>query len=919
MPGGSSGPNTLTKGGARVVEKSLDESVGVLLGAGSKHEASDGLQSGCFMWTYVRQSREAGKSSDAEAGMAADLALYLNTNGVEYDDILIVTFYKEQIDLLNKKLEHTKSAVDIHLTTPTPTAYPAFTHLIISIVSEDLLNHHLLEGNLSHLLMVAAQARATVVFLAPTIFVRTADPSHQPDKKETMWKEGWRGSIKRLKQHSFVVSGTKERITNIVSNELPLCCPRHPSVREEAEQGEGFPTNFCPYPCLSRFDECNTSNHVCVRTCHRGSHEKCIYGSNRRLPCGHMNKSLCSEPPDCGNSTTIDLECSHKEVVGWDELRLCIRYKEVKHKMVVPCGKDPKDMKCTTDTIIECGICGADRVVPCCDREEVKDQECPFCFAMKKAIWKKLKAAEIEAREAERVKKDQASLQLRLSQVEAAKKGIFVEGQRVAVTNADYAQSPEHFQTVFGDRTWLASGFKPPHGTQGIIRKRTSHPEDLGTLVYLVETQGQEFFIMVGKGLILHNVVAELQNAQHNVLMITAPEAPDLVPGEWRIYTPELRKDSPTIFNPTDFKDVADVIKIGGVDRFYTESNPPPSGRVFHVEKRMKHPDGSNVTVYLLSDIGRGTGSATMYVLSGPSVFRKPLQKGQKVLVTGPARLTKSRPFHMFFRDIPAGMWYDGPVHCNDSGVVVNIINDGTDHKCYYYLVKLDVMRMHAVFQYKGIELDEEAERMRRDDSMMFEKLDRMTLEEWDREKETARAVYKKQREANARFKEEAAATLNALHEAKRVKKGGMTAAERSQRDTELNRQREESQVKRKRLDREEEERTERDISTMKKRRVEKSKDSPWAEPTTDTTTAPPSATTPPVLPPLTDQPYEPAPFNPYGDQPPTTPPAQQYPYPYYPPYYYHQYSPHPSPGPAAQYPPYNPYAPGVQPSHPYQ
>eukprot|EP01064_Diplonema_japonicum_P032057 TRINITY_DN5949_c0_g1_i2.p1 TRINITY_DN5949_c0_g1~~TRINITY_DN5949_c0_g1_i2.p1 ORF type:complete len:927 (+),score=227.54 TRINITY_DN5949_c0_g1_i2:272-3052(+) len=919
-----------------------------LIQAGSAHVVQDGLQAGCFMWTYVQPAQprhvalKSGPvvSSSAEASMAADLSLYLNTNGVAYDDILIVTFFKEQVGLLHDELGKLKCSVDINLTGPAPVSYPTFTHLIVSCVSEELLNKHLLEGNFSHLLSAAAKAHSTVVFLASTKLVRLANPPVPSNKKETMWKEGWKTAIQTLKRAAFCVSGTEEEITTVMSSELPLCCPRHPTVREEAEHGEGFPQSFCPYPCLARYDGCTVANHVCVKSCHTGSHEKCLYGSNNRLPCGHINKAVCSDPADCGNATVVDLPCSHQEVIGWDDLRRCVRYKEVKHKLTVPCGKDASTLTCTADTVIECGVCGADRVVQCCDREVLKDQECQFCFALKEAIWKKLKAAEIQAREEERLKKEQASLQLRLSQVEASKKGIFVEGQRVAVVNAEYAQPPEGYQFVFGDRTWLASGWKPPYGTQGIIRKRTNHPEDFASLVYLIESQGQEFFIMMGKGLQLHNVVAELQNSQHNVLMITAPEAPELVPGEWRIYTPEIGRDGPGIYEPQDFKDTADIIQVGGTERFYTDKSLPPAGRAFYVEKKLKHPDGSNVTVYLMTDVGRGTGSATKYMLAGPSVFRKPLQKGQKVLVTSPSRLTKSRPFHMFFREIPSLQWYDGPVHANDSGVVSNIMNDGSDPRCYYYIVKMDVRGVYAVFHYKGIELDEEAERMRKEDSMMFEKLDRMTQEEWDGEKETAKEVYKKQRESNARHKEEAAATLNAIRISKAKGEKKLTAAEKSQRDTEMNRQREESQIKRKRLDREEENRNERDISSMKRRRIEKSKEAPvgWEDGKEDegtTVTAPAAASsTVPALPPLSSE-YTPAAYNPYGDPPtqaaPTTPPAQTmihsaypqpYPHPYHhpqqSPYYYHHYHHHyaaatPSPGPQQQLPqnhPYNQYKP---------
>eukprot|EP00662_Eupelagonemidae_sp_cell21_P011150 gene11150-8509_t len=96
--------------------------------------------------------------------------------------------------------------------------------------------------------------------------------------------------------------------------------------------------------------------------------------------------------------------------------------------------------------------------------------------------------------------------------------GVFVEGQRVVVRDASHAQHPSDYADVFGERNWIGG---------------THHPKNIALLVYLVEGQGQEYFIMGGRGLALCSAVAELPSGPSNVLLITGSSAPELRPGEW--------------------------------------------------------------------------------------------------------------------------------------------------------------------------------------------------------------------------------------------------------------------------------------------------------------------------------------------------------------------------------------------------
>eukprot|EP00754_Rhynchopus_humris_P024036 Rhum_TRINITY_DN14861_c21_g1::Rhum_TRINITY_DN14861_c21_g1_i1::g.124417::m.124417 len=806
-----------------------------------------GLQAPFYLWTYVESTATpaaaaaaAGGGGPQEVRMLQAVAQQLAGNGVDASQIVVACATAAQHRLYKAeaaKATDSPAAAAKVVSLPTydrKTDDAPFKWLLLGTVGPASLNRADAEYGLSGLLLAAAQQGAGVVIAASTKFLRAAESPECPE--DTAWVSGWRKVVAQLRGLSFAVSGTEEQVPSAVGAQLPVCCPRHPSIRECAEEGAAFPADFCPYPCLSRYDGCGEESHLCLEGCHSGGHPTCPYLNAERLRCGHPNQSLCSEPADCGYSKESEMPCSHEEVVGYDSVMFRVRYATVQHKITLKCGEALEDRRCDHETHVRCATCGADRKVQCCHRVRTDDDgwaidedaagPCPHCFALYNAICKNIKDKELARRNSERAEKEAKSLQLRLEQVEAAKKGIFVEGQRVCLRDPQYVENPERYTTVFGDLQWVSEAL--PKGAQGTVRARTHHADDLATLVYLVETQGQEKCIIAAPGLDLYNVVAELQGGQ-NVLMITAGAGTALEVGQWRPYAPEGGESG--VFDAADFTAVPAVQQRGGPAAFYTPAEAPSAGRLFVAEEKLPHPDGSKVTVCLLRDIGYGR--ADKFLLATQAAFKQlPFQKGSKVLVANPSRISPSAGYHSFFPEVTG--WFDGPVGVNDGGQVVGIINDGGNMSCYHYIVRLDVRRLHAVFHYRGLEQDEEAERMKKEDALLFERIEQLAQEEWRAQQETAREAYAQQRESDARHKEDTRATLAALA-AKRKKEAEvrlMTAAERLKKEQETARVRDDGVRKRRRLDREAAGRAKRDVDALRRQHEDKGKDAPeeWTE-----------------------------------------------------------------------------------------
>ena len=821
---------------ARKVVVPIPDAIEAVLKAEVPERAiAHGLQAGSYLWCYVEDTvpgqKAVSNSSPKEAEMMHSLALHLLKN-VSPSELVVAVNTEEQRQVVGNvfKACPVARAVPVELLASIPLAQRNFKSLVVSC--KNMLSQPVSEAGLAHLLDNAAAEKADVIFTATTRFVRDVTTSGA-----SSWTTGCRAIVEALQKTPFTVSATTTVIDSRVGCVLPVCCPRHPNIREEAEQGEGFPFEFCPYPCLSRFEGCGEETHVCTKPCHSGDHSVCTYPNATRLRCGHVNIAQCNEPADCGQSKTIERACSHEQVSGWDSVLLKVKYASVAHTETVNCGAT-SNPTCEVECPIMCPTCGADRKVKCCHRipsaecpggfraNEELAGACPHCHTLYHAIWKSIRDKEMTQREATRAAKERESFQLRMEQVEAAKKGVFVEGQRVWVSEVSCVEDRARYQDTFGDRSYTTAPVEK--GKQGTVRARTNHPDDVGTLVYLVESQGKEHFICIGRGLELFNVVSELQSASKDVLLITSSAAPELEIGQWRPYA---KDDCATtgIFDATPFAEVPEV-QSRGAGNFYAPESPPTKGELFLVEARIKHVDGSNVNVFLLRNIGHGCSSRWM--LATKDVFKmQPYQRGQKVLVAAPQHHMPSGGYQRHFPDVKG--WYDEAVNMNDSGTIVGVINDGSDSTSYHFVVRLDVRKQHAVFNFRGLELDEEAEKLKREDETLLEGIGQQATAQWEMEQDTARLAYAKQREAEARHMEETAATRAAVlaRQAKQQERKLLTSAERTKRDQGLIRLREDAQRKYKRINREEEDRTASDIESMKKQRDKRVKEMDgWAE-----------------------------------------------------------------------------------------
>ncbi|KAJ9448499.1 hypothetical protein DIPPA_31512 [Diplonema papillatum] len=857
-----------------------------------------GLQAPVYWWTHIEPRTAEPPPPDSsrnEAAMCEGLVEHLTASGIRPCDIAVATWAKKHADHLRLSFPATthfeSTAVDLpQAADPAPAAEtppPRLKWLVLSTVSAAVLTKPALEGNLAAYLTLAKEAGACVVVLSSTAFVRVICGEEAPQDPSlgisASWAQKWRAALAALRGASFTVSGTSDVVAGCAGAHLPLCCPRHPSVREEAGGGEPFPAAFCPYPCLAPADNCpQKQQHLCTRPCHAGPHRLCQFPNPIRLACGHTNQANCGEEPNCGNSVVQEMGCSHEEVVGWDEVGLKVKHGVVKHKMRIPCGKAAADVKCDHPTTVVCSTCGADRVVKCFEYDRDKNDvtaagPCLSCLSVRRALFDRLRSIKLAEREERRLAKERESLKTRMHQVEAAKKGIFVEGQRVTVADAAHAQDPAKFLQTFGERAWItgkhaSAPYVPQRGYHGTIRGRSSHPDELSTLVYLIETHGQEYFILSGKGLQLTNVVSEIPISKGAVLRIEGPGREDVSPGDHRVYhRQEATGADASIFDPAVFSAAADAagrsdegsnpVRKHGAAAFYTPERPPPAGAVLRVVSRDRHPDGSNVFVCLLRDVSNGpdtqpgvpppaaggkggkgqpqpqAGTVTKGFLLcqlGPN-FKTPYSFGQKVLIGSPVKRLANAMVQWMFPDIPKEKWCLPTQRAakNDTATIMGMAADPSDRKMVAYLVKLDVKQLYTVFNQKGLELDEEAEKLRKEDTELFAELNNLADQDWLREQETAREAHQRNREAEARHKEQSNATLRALQGAGHSADGAESsagkrgAAEQLKKNVEMTRLREEAVRKKRRLDREVDERNATDVEAMRRKRAKKAAESP--------------------------------------------------------------------------------------------
>eukprot|EP00756_Hemistasia_phaeocysticola_P054269 Hpha_TRINITY_DN30208_c0_g1::TRINITY_DN30208_c0_g1_i1::g.27190::m.27190 len=622
-----------------------------------------GLQAAGWVWGHPQPEQPVGLVCEGETSMVLGLCGYLRRN--DAGTIWVLAATNPQRDRLTLSLAGVSGVHCFGMDDDLPSEPPRW--VLVCCVRFDFIRQNEYEGQLATVLVAASAAASGLVIIAPNSFVRAAS-SPSPVATERPWPRGWRGIMTLMRASAYRLPGTDVEAEGRVSEDLPLCCPRHPTSREDASLVEGFPPEgWCTEVCMQEFKRCDAKAvHLCPRPCHPGDHDLCVFPpESTRLPCGHPNRRLCGRPPSCGFAETVKPGCMSVRVAGWDSQRFCVRSEVVRHEVAVPCGKKPGDMRCEFVVETLCPACRGTLHQPCFQRKDKsRKPDCPACIRLESELRQKTRARLASERASKRAQEEQEQQQLRVRQAEAAQRGVFVDGQKVMLLDVKLLQDPGEFETVFGERRWTKE--QPRRGAMGTVRGRGSHPSDPALLVYLVEGKGQEHFLVAGKGLSLCVAVRELPRTQANVLLITAGGAAELSAGTFAVYEPPRGEDGKNaLFDPSPFEGLVELTSRGVKGPWYTPSSPPPRGCAFECVERMRHPDGSNVWGYVCQEAAGGKGH---WLVAKHHALRATYQKGQKVLVLEETAVEPPNKYSAAFPE--AGDWMEGHLKMRDSGTI---------------------------------------------------------------------------------------------------------------------------------------------------------------------------------------------------------------------------------------------------------
>lgn len=221
------------------------------------------------------------RSNLAEAKMIAGFAKYLIQNGIMPSQITVLSYYKAQLDLLEKELGFGGTCCTVR----TVDGFQGEQNdiILLSLVrscnASERTSPGFVENENRAVVALSRAKRGLFVFGCRAILHNSATSN-----------ETWTKVL-----DVFI---RQERIGQII----PLTCEKHGNVTQ-IEHPDDWDRQTPNGGCSQRCEDSCASGHPCSMMCHSGSPCKCQKPCEQKLPCGHKCKSRCGEACKCAVKT----------------------------------------------------------------------------------------------------------------------------------------------------------------------------------------------------------------------------------------------------------------------------------------------------------------------------------------------------------------------------------------------------------------------------------------------------------------------------------------------------------------------------------------------------------------------------------------------------------------------------------------
>ncbi|CAE7212365.1 Znfx1 [Symbiodinium pilosum] len=245
--------------------------------------------------TETEAPERRSPTNPAEAETILKFAAHIVREGYNAEDITILAMYDGQVSLLRKMLRDRQGLADIQCSSVDRFQGDENKFVLISVVRSNREGKAGFVSERNRLIVALSRARCGVYFFGNDQLL---------EKKSKEWRQ------------------VLQALTNrgCAGPELPIVCPRHPSVRLQLGQD-------CHHSCEVEL-ECG---HTCGSPCHQlNKHPACTQEITVKLLCGHDKVCKCFQRQQGIENLkcTKTVEFQHDICNHWDTRKCCDKKKQ---------------------------------------------------------------------------------------------------------------------------------------------------------------------------------------------------------------------------------------------------------------------------------------------------------------------------------------------------------------------------------------------------------------------------------------------------------------------------------------------------------------------------------------------------------------------------------------------------------------